>query len=69
MINVLEINCGLIPNSTFDEDQLIGMVLDMYNAGIHTLMSTMKWCMLYLAVNPDCQDKVRQCATFIFGRC
>ena len=44
----------------FSEDQLMGIIFDLFIAGAETTSTTLKWAVLFLTVNPDVQKKCRK---------
>eukprot|EP00092_Neocalanus_flemingeri_P029723 GFUD01032271.1.p1 GENE.GFUD01032271.1~~GFUD01032271.1.p1 ORF type:complete len:496 (+),score=84.03 GFUD01032271.1:55-1542(+) len=44
----------------FNEDQLIGIIFDLFLAGAETTSTTLKWAVLFMILNPDVQQKCRQ---------
>ncbi|XP_004446745.1 cytochrome P450 2J2-like [Dasypus novemcinctus] len=45
--------------SSFQEENLISSTLDLFLAGTDTTSTTLRWALLYLAMNPEIQDKVQ----------
>ncbi|XP_070609885.1 cytochrome P450 2J5-like [Erythrolamprus reginae] len=48
------------PNSTYNEDNLIHYIFDLFIAGTDTTSSSLKWALLLMANHPDVQDKVHK---------
>ncbi|KAH0624279.1 hypothetical protein JD844_007967 [Phrynosoma platyrhinos] len=46
------------PNSTFNEENLLQCILDLFVAGTETTSSTLQWAVLLMVAYPDIQDKV-----------
>ncbi|XP_053842776.1 cytochrome P450 2J4-like isoform X3 [Vidua macroura] len=49
-----------VPNSTFDEDNMVQSVFDLFLGGSETTATTLRWALLYMLVYPDIQDKVQK---------
>ncbi|XP_078525894.1 cytochrome P450 2J2-like [Lissotriton helveticus] len=47
------------PSSTFDEENLAQCTLDLFFAGTETTSTTLRWAILYMAVNTEIQEKVQ----------
>ncbi|XP_075045021.1 cytochrome P450 2J4-like [Mixophyes fleayi] len=45
--------------STFDEENLFTCMLDMFVAGTGTTSASLEWCLLYMILHPDIQEKCR----------
>ena len=43
--------------AVFDKENLVGLLLDFFEAGGETVGTTLCWAMLYLAINPEVQKK------------
>ncbi|XP_075453632.1 cytochrome P450 2J4-like [Ascaphus truei] len=48
------------PGSTFDEANMIQVVIDFFSAGTETTATTMQWALLYMVAYPDVQEKVQK---------
>ncbi|XP_015675896.1 cytochrome P450 2K6-like [Protobothrops mucrosquamatus] len=46
------------PNSTYDEDNLVHCIGDIFIAGTDSTSSVLQWALLLMATHPDIQDKV-----------
>ncbi|NWV63742.1 CP2CE protein, partial [Malurus elegans] len=44
-----------VPNSTFDEDNMVQSVFDLFLGGSETTATTLRWALLYMLVYPDIQ--------------
>ncbi|XP_032553455.1 cytochrome P450 2J6-like isoform X1 [Chiroxiphia lanceolata] len=49
-----------IPNSTFDEDNMVQSVFDLFFGGTETTATTLRWALLYMLAYPDIQEKVQK---------
>ena len=47
-------------NDDNDDDQLVGDVTTFFIGGFHTTGNLLAWCLYFLAIYPECQDKLRQ---------
>ncbi|XP_018425389.1 PREDICTED: cytochrome P450 2J2-like [Nanorana parkeri] len=47
-------------DSTFDEQNLISMVTDLFGAGTETTATTLQWALLYMVAFPHIQQKVHE---------
>uniref|UniRef100_UPI0037E7617D cytochrome P450 2J2-like n=1 Tax=Semicossyphus pulcher TaxID=241346 RepID=UPI0037E7617D len=47
------------PDNTFDEENLVSCVLDLFVAGSETTSTTLRWAFLYMAKYPEIQAKVQ----------
>uniref|UniRef100_A0A8D0L8Z7 Cytochrome P450 family 2 subfamily AB member 17 n=1 Tax=Sphenodon punctatus TaxID=8508 RepID=A0A8D0L8Z7_SPHPU len=52
--------CKDDPNSTFDEDNLVQCISDLFFAGTETTTTTLHWALLYMVVHQDIQEKVQK---------
>ncbi|KFP71951.1 Cytochrome P450 2J6, partial [Acanthisitta chloris] len=48
------------PNSTFDEDNMVQSVFDLFLGGSETTATTLRWALLYMVVYPNIQEKVQK---------
>ncbi|KGL82603.1 Cytochrome P450 2J6, partial [Tinamus guttatus] len=49
-----------VPNSTFDEDNMVQSVFDLFLAGSETTATSLRWALLFMVVYPDIQEKVQK---------
>ncbi|XP_027746358.1 cytochrome P450 2J6-like isoform X2 [Empidonax traillii] len=49
-----------VPNSTFDEDNMVQSVFDLFFGGSETTATTLRWALLYMLAYPDIQEKVQK---------
>ncbi|XP_074009702.1 cytochrome P450 2J6-like [Numenius arquata] len=49
-----------IPNSTFDEDNMVQSVFDLFLGGSETTATTLRWALLYMVAYPDIQENVQK---------
>jgi len=47
-------------NSSFNEDYLFYIIGDLFIAGTDTTTNSLLWCLLYVSLNPDIQEKVQE---------
>ncbi|CAM4715378.1 cytochrome P450 2J6-like [Lepidochelys kempii] len=55
------------PDSTFDEDNLVQTIFDLFLAGTETTTTTMRWAVLYMMAYPDIQEKVQKELDAVLG--
>ncbi|XP_060098786.1 cytochrome P450 2J2-like [Heteronotia binoei] len=55
------------PNSTYDEENLVQCILDLFAAGTETTTTTVSWALLVMANYPDIQEKVQKEIENVFG--
>ncbi|NWY01348.1 CP239 protein, partial [Nothoprocta ornata] len=44
-----------VPNSTFDEDNMVQSIFDLFLAGSETTATSLRWALLFMVVYPDIQ--------------
>ncbi|XP_010307656.1 cytochrome P450 2J6 [Balearica regulorum gibbericeps] len=54
-------------NATYDEENLIQTVFDLFLAGTETTATTLRWALLYMVVYPDIQEKVQKELDAVLG--
>ncbi|XP_076998713.1 cytochrome P450 2U1 [Tamandua tetradactyla] len=47
-------------SSSFDEEYLFHIIGDLFIAGTDTTTNSLLWCLLYMSLNPDVQEKVHE---------
>ncbi|XP_068950939.1 cytochrome P450 2U1 [Petaurus breviceps papuanus] len=47
-------------NSSFNEDYLFYIIGDLFIAGTDTTTNSLLWCLLYMSLNPEVQEKVHK---------
>ena len=55
------------PKDIFNEDNLIGVCLDFFEAGGETVGSTLLWVLLYLSLYPEEQEKCQNEIDSVIG--
>ncbi|XP_068175789.1 cytochrome P450 2J6-like [Antennarius striatus] len=63
-----EIQKGRQDNSTFEEENLIVCVMDLFVAGSETTSTTLRWAFLYMAKYPEVQEKVQSELDRVIGQ-
>ncbi|KAM6062878.1 cytochrome P450 2J6-like [Chlamydotis macqueenii] len=54
-------------DATYDEENLIQTIFDLFLAGIETTATTLRWALLYMVVYPDIQEKVQKELDAVLG--
>ncbi|XP_078522033.1 cytochrome P450 2J2-like isoform X2 [Lissotriton helveticus] len=54
-------------NSTFDQDNLERILRDLFEAGIETTTTTLRWALLHMMTQPDIQEKVQKELDAVLG--
>ncbi|XP_004703511.3 cytochrome P450 2U1, partial [Echinops telfairi] len=54
--------------SSFNEDYLFYILGDLFIAGTDTTTNSLLWCLLYMALHPDVQEKVHEEIQRVIGR-
>uniref|UniRef100_A0A8B9SF15 Cytochrome P450 2J6-like n=1 Tax=Apteryx owenii TaxID=8824 RepID=A0A8B9SF15_APTOW len=49
-----------VPDSTYDEDNMVQSIFDLFLAGSETTATTLRWALLYMVAYPDIQEKVQK---------
>ncbi|XP_078521528.1 cytochrome P450 2J2-like [Lissotriton helveticus] len=55
------------PTSTFDQDNLVRLLIEMFEAGTETSITTLQWALLYMMTQPDIQEKVQKELDAVLG--
>ncbi|NXX80700.1 CP2J6 protein, partial [Urocolius indicus] len=55
-------------DATYDEENLIQTIFDLFLAGTETTATTLCWALLYMVVYPDVQEKVQKELDAVLGR-
>ncbi|NXX44353.1 CP2J6 protein, partial [Tricholaema leucomelas] len=55
-------------DATYDEENLIQTIFDLFLAGTETTATTLRWALLYMVVYPDIQEKVQKELDAVVGR-
>ncbi|XP_009901822.1 cytochrome P450 2J6 [Dryobates pubescens] len=55
-------------DATYDEENLIQTIFDLFVAGSETTATTLRWALLFMVVYPDIQEKVQQELDAVLGR-
>ncbi|XP_039233958.1 cytochrome P450 2J6-like isoform X2 [Pipra filicauda] len=53
--------------STYDEENLIQTIFDLFIAGTETTATTLRWALLFMAIYPDIQEKVQKELDAVLG--
>ncbi|XP_074859931.1 cytochrome P450 2J2-like isoform X1 [Carettochelys insculpta] len=61
------IKCKDDPTSTFDEANLIQVILDFFIAGTESTATTLRWALISLVLHPDVQEKVQKELDAVLG--
>ncbi|NXD86835.1 CP2J6 protein, partial [Halcyon senegalensis] len=54
-------------DATYDEENLIQIVFDLFLASIETTSTTLRWALLYMVIYPDIQEKVQKELDAVLG--
>uniref|UniRef100_A0A8C3JH48 Cytochrome P450 2J2 n=1 Tax=Calidris pygmaea TaxID=425635 RepID=A0A8C3JH48_9CHAR len=54
-------------DATYDEENLIQTIFDLFLAGTETTATTLRWALLYMVVYPDIQAKVQKELDAVLG--
>lgn len=52
----------------FSDQQLVQIMSDIFSAGLETVTSTIEWSILFLILNPDCQQQIQLEIDRVIGR-
>uniref|UniRef100_A0A8C8RJ50 Uncharacterized protein n=1 Tax=Pelusios castaneus TaxID=367368 RepID=A0A8C8RJ50_9SAUR len=55
------------PTSTFDEENLVQTIFDLFLAGTETTATALRWTVLDMVVHPDIQEKVQKELDAVLG--
>ncbi|KAK6019060.1 hypothetical protein OSTOST_15319, partial [Ostertagia ostertagi] len=55
-------------SSHLNQENLLNVCMDFFLAGMETTSTTLRWSTLFLAANPDVQDKIRAEILSVIGR-
>ncbi|XP_067417145.1 cytochrome P450 2J2-like, partial [Emydura macquarii macquarii] len=55
------------PTSTFDEDNMVQAIFDLFLAGTETTTTTLRWTVLDMVAHPDVQEKVQKELDAVLG--
>ncbi|KAL8188149.1 UNVERIFIED_CONTAM: hypothetical protein K2H54_062176, partial [Gekko kuhli] len=55
------------PTSTYNKENLVQCIVDLFTAGTETMTSTLYWAFLLMANYPDVQEKVQKEIDDVFG--
>ncbi|NXU51175.1 CP2J2 protein, partial [Turnix velox] len=53
--------------ATYDEENLIQTIFDLFLAGTETTATTLRWALLYMVIYPDIQEKVQKELDTVLG--
>ncbi|NXJ96044.1 CP2J6 protein, partial [Corythaixoides concolor] len=56
-----------VSHATYDEENLIQSIFDLFLAGTETTATTLRWALLYMVVYPDIQEKVQKELDAVLG--
>ncbi|KAK2538489.1 hypothetical protein Q9233_002349 [Columba guinea] len=56
-----------VPRSTYNEDNMIYSINDLFLGGSETSSTTLNWGLLYMVANPDIQEKVQKELDAVLG--
>jgi ecdysteroid 25-hydroxylase len=45
---------------TFTEPQVLHALADLFGAGVDTTLATLRWLLLFVAIHPDVQQRVKE---------
>ncbi|NXG54775.1 CP2J6 protein, partial [Hemiprocne comata] len=54
-------------DATYDEENLIQSIFDLFMAGTETTATTLRWALLYMVLYPDIQEKVQKELDAVLG--
>ncbi|NWZ32205.1 CP2J2 protein, partial [Asarcornis scutulata] len=56
-----------VPDSTYNEENMVQSVFDLFLGGSETTATTLRWALLYMVAYPDIQEKVQKELDVVFG--
>ncbi|XP_035191071.1 cytochrome P450 2J2-like [Oxyura jamaicensis] len=56
-----------VPDSTYDEENMVQSVFDLFLGGSETTATTLRWALLYMVAYPDIQEKVQKELDVVLG--
>ena len=56
-----------VPRSSFDTDQLVAVVRDLFIAGVETTSSTLLWLLMFMCKHPEVQQKMQNEIDYVLG--
>ncbi|XP_040423818.1 cytochrome P450 2J2-like isoform X1 [Cygnus olor] len=56
-----------VPDSTYDEENMVQSVFDLFLGGSETTATTLRWALLYMVAFPDIQEKVQKELDVVLG--